>query len=246
MWFRNKNADKKALGFICLCLEFTNALVTLIKALIYPLYNLWHLPYADIIFTPHLAITLISSVLVVFFWLDLTTDYLYHGKFLGKMKKPAIVFILLIIVLEITEIAVRCIYPVDTLTICSAIYGSLHVIIVIFYIVAGKKVLQNKNVSKKTKITKITKKIFGSAAATLFGVIGFIMVISPATGYPAMFITMGTIIYVSYWLQSFLLMLIFKPPKPSQNGALEWKQFLILLILINYYFSPYLVMGKFS
>jgi len=217
LWWRSDNFDYHSIGFICLSLELLNNILILLKSLIYPIYNVHILPYADILLTPQLAVTVISSILVVFFWLDLTTDLFYHGNFLGMMRKPAMTLIGCIVIMEIITNTVRCLVDVDSATILSATYAVLHIGIAVFYFVAAKRILSDEVFSEKKKLITVTKKVVYSASATMLRACCFLVILSPAGNLPLGLTVVVGILYTSYFLQSLMLLWIFNPPNSNSS-----------------------------
>jgi len=169
LWLRS-GVELSSLGFICLSLEFIANVLRVIQLTLIPYYNTFFLRYADIMYTTPICFTVISSILIVFFWLDLTTDPFYHGKFLGMMKKPAMVAICLIILLEIISVMIRSLIVVNIINAILGLYIGGHTIVVVFNLVAAKRILNSiKEVGKK-KLIKITKRIIYSSISTLLGV----------------------------------------------------------------------------
>jgi len=124
-----------------------------------------------------------------------------------------------IVVLEITFMTVRCLVPIDTVTAILSTYTILHVIIVIFYLFAAIRIFKS-NISKdKKRIIKITKKIVYCAIATLGGVLCLALALTPLAYAGLGYSLIAGIAYISYFLQSLMLLLIFKPPIPKQSSS---------------------------
>jgi len=157
-------------------------------------------------------------VIIVFFWLDLTADPFYHGKFLGLMKIPAIIFIVIIILFEISVNVVRLAFPVYSLAADVQVltYLIFHSLLVMFCFFASYRILQNAKRSKlqKKKLLRVTYFIIGSGVLNICSTIVFCFVMSDYFLYNIYAnITIWFLLYLSFFGQSLLLIFIFKAPK---------------------------------
>jgi len=161
------------------------------------------------------CITLVTSILIVFFWLDLTSDPFYHGKFLGIMKIPAFIFIVICLVLEFTCFILRMLTPIDFFSYVICFYGVSLSLIVIFNFTAAYRVLQplKKAPETKKKLRRIVYRIIASGIAIAFGVLAFFLFFTPLFYTPAGWLCIYWGVYFNMWLQSALLILIFQVPK---------------------------------
>jgi len=225
-WMIVKKGIDYNIGFGCLALEWLCNLLRVIQFPFWGLYNNFLIPGIDVLYTIPWCLTGVTSIIIVFFWLDLTSDPLYHGKFMGIMKIPAGIFIVGLITTEITFDVLRQVgtdYQKDLLII----YAFTHLLVVTVNFIAAYRILMpfNKNVETKKKIRKIVYRIIGSGIATIPGVILFLFfALDPqiqATpikrGFTWFFL------YFLFFLQSLLLILIFKVPKKPTFGSSSGK-----------------------
>jgi len=203
------------IGFGCLTLEWLCNLIRSFQCVLFTLHNNYKLNAIDILTSLPICITLITSILIVFFWLDLTSDPFYQGKFLGIMKIPAIIAIVLLIAIEILFDAIRTVTTLDFFNVQMAIYIILHLIVVLFNIVAGFKVLVsiNKQSDGKKKLKLVIKRIIMSGIVSILGIILLGLMISSFLYYPVSSVVVYFLLFVTFWLQSLLLIMIFKIPK---------------------------------
>jgi len=221
-WIRQSNPFEVSLGFACLCIELCANLVRIIEALIYPLYNYYLLPGADVIKTLPICLSLISGILVVFFWLDLTSDPFYHGKFLGVMKIPAVILMGLCLGIEIIFDFLK---TLTTIALGNAIYYFfllLHIFIIIFSFVAAWRILKKLELKSRTnKKKKITYRIIVSGSITVLGFILIILIntVLAIIENPPAFMFVWTLLFVTFGLQSTVLINIFQGPKIKQKST---------------------------
>jgi len=213
-----------SLGFVCLSLEAISNLLRVLQGIVDPLRNNFGLDGADLLFSIPACITSIAGILIVFFWLDLITDPFYHGKFLGVMKIPALLLIFLLIIIEITNDFLRTTQQkIDISNISLSVYLVVQIIVVLFNIIAGYRVLrslkENEKADNKKRITTIIRLIIYSGIVTLVGSIVLAICISPVADIPLGNIISFGFLYFSFFVQSFLLIKIFKLPKQRTNTS---------------------------
>jgi len=152
-WLYKQKRCEISIGLTCLCLECIFNTLKAMGAIINPSFNNFHLNGSDTFTSLPACINLISAILVVFFWIDLTSDPFYHGKFLGAMKIPAFIIIVLLILMEVTLDILRTTQStIDTLTISLSFYLIIHFIVVLFNIIAGYRFLNT--IKEKTDMKK--------------------------------------------------------------------------------------------
>jgi len=167
------------------------------------------------------CITSVTAVIIVFFWLDLTSDPLYHGKFMGIMKIPAGVLIFGIIFIEVFFDVWRVLGG-EYMGILSAAYASFLLLIVLINFIAAYKILKpfDKTVETKKKIRKVIYRIVGSGIATIFGCTVLLCFQIPGSqDSPVAKGIMWFLLYFFFFIQSLLLIMIFKVPKEKKKGA---------------------------
>jgi len=207
------------IGFSCLVLEWICNLLRVIQSILTPLHNNFRLPFVDILYTLPICLTLITSILIVFFWLDLTSDPFYQGKFLGVMKIPAIIFVSLLLTIEIVFDYIRAFTNYDFMHLIVSCYIILHLIVVIFNIVAGYRILKSlsKQSDGKKKLRIIIRRIILSGIVTILGIVVFGLVVSPLVNYPIPATILFFLLFGSFFLQSILLITILKIPKHRET-----------------------------
>jgi len=219
-WIIVKRGIDDTIGFGCLTLEFICNLMRVIQFFFWGLHNNFGVHHIEMLYTIPFCLTSITSIVIVFFWLDLTSDPLYHGKFMGIMKIPAFLFILSLIVAEIVVDVIRVIGTTDYASITILFYGSSLLLVVLINYIAAYRILKpfSKTVETKKKVKKIIYRIIASGAATIFGVIVWFIFIDPRVQFtPAGKGTMWFLLYFFFFVQSLLLIMIFKVPKPSSS-----------------------------
>jgi len=221
-WVKANGIDWN-IGFICLLLESISNLLRVLGMILAPEYSNFILPAVDIIQTFPLCISLIASILIVFFWLDLTSDPFYHGKFLGTMKVPAFIFICILLVVEISFDILRNINSTANLvsfTVLIAFYMLIHLCVVIFNFVAGYRILKRSKESKgkeNQKLNRIIHRIIYSGVVTLCSNVVMFALVSPIADYPVgLFLTYWLVVF-AFFLQSFFLITIFQLPQQKMK-----------------------------
>jgi hypothetical protein len=221
-WIIVKRGIDYSIGFGCLALELLCNSLRVIQFIFWGLHNNLLIPHIDMLYTIPFCITTVTSIIIVFFWLDLTTDPLYHGRLMGIMKIPAIIFIIVCIGLEIGCDVIRATGSTDYASIVILFYGtSLLLIVVINYIAAFRILFPcGKAEETKKRLRKVIYRIIGSGVATIFGVIVWYIFLDPRVQFtPAGKGTMWFLLYFFFFVQSFLLIMIFKVPKESDTDS---------------------------
>jgi hypothetical protein len=158
IWIYTEKKVDFTLGFCCLCLEWVCNALRFIETIIFPNRNKYGLSGANIILTLPICLSVITLLLIIFFWLDLTADPFYKGKFLGIMKIPVIIIIIFLICLETSLSVVRVAYPkLNFSDICLWIYIILRGVLAILCFFAAYRIL-NSNIGGKKKSPEIVKK----------------------------------------------------------------------------------------
>jgi len=221
MWIWVKRGIDPNIGFLCLSLEWLCNLLRVIQLFFWGVHNNFRIPYIDILYTVPWCITSVTAVIIVFFWLDLTSDPLYHGKFMGIMKIPAGIFIFGLIVIEVFFDVWRT-FGREFTGIISAVYGSALMFIVIVNFIAAYRILRpfDKTVETKKKIRKVVYRIVGSGLATIFGcTVLYCFQIPNSQDTPVTKGVMWFLLYFFFFLQSLLLIMIFKVPKDKKGAS---------------------------
>jgi len=159
-------------------------------------------------------------MVIIFFWLDLTTDPFYHGKFMGVMKIPTCVIITLILIMEISLIILRNFVPI-TSSVVVAVYLILNLILAIFEIIAGHRIikpLRKQADGKKKQLWRITVYIIISAVVTIAMCILFILFLI-ASGRPQGSIILFFLLWLAYFFQSLFIIMIFTVPKDHKSSS---------------------------
>jgi hypothetical protein len=230
MWIYVKQRVDISLGFVCLSLEFLCNVIRTIGVILWGFHNNYYIPNVNVMFTIPWCLTSITLILIVFFWLDLTADPFYHGKFLGIMKIPAGVFIVLIIGLEIMNNSVRLSGVLEDgyTPVVIGIYSSVLGIITLFTFFAAFRILkpaQKNSQENKKKLVRITKRIVIAGIFTLCGVITFCVFYDTTTQYtPVGMCLTWTALYLFFGLQSLALIMIFSVPKQKDNTSSSLKE----------------------
>jgi hypothetical protein len=219
-WIIVKRGIEYSLGFGCLSLEFLCNFMRVIQIFFWSLHNNYGIHHIEMIYTLPFCLTTITSIIIVFFWLDLTSDPLYHGKFMGIMKIPAFILILSLIAAEITIDVIRVYGTTDYAMITVIFYGTCLLVVVIVNYIAAYRILKpfSKTEETKKKVRKVIYRILGSGVATIFGVLVFYIFLDARVQFtPAAKGTMWFLQYFFFFLQSLVLITIFKVPKPTST-----------------------------
>jgi len=161
------------------------------------------------------CITSVTNMIIVFFWLDLTSYPLYHGKFMGIMKIPACLYGLGLIVMEIYFDVSRTL-GIEFSGIITPVYATAFLLVVIINFIAAYRILRpfDKTVETKKKIRKLVYRIVGSGISTLFGcIVLYSFAIPGVQDTPIRKGFMWFLLYFFFFIQSLLLIMIFKVPK---------------------------------
>jgi len=207
-----------SVGLLCIISELICNLLRVIQMVLVPIYNVYHLFAVDIVTTGAICLSVASGILTVFFWFDLTTDPFYHGKFLGVMKKPAIIFICCLFAIEVIIDVLR--YTIISLVdFVSGFYLVMHIILAIFYFVAASKILKTKI---ENRVRRISYRVIGSGVAACVSGLFIALWTSDVSNTPAGFGVTWYFTWLSFFFQSYLLIWIFNAPKklkPSQPST---------------------------
>jgi len=203
-----------SIGLICLFLEVACNSIRAIIGIIAPTYNIYSLPNYDTSMSVSFCISLITGILVIFFWFDVTIDPFFHknGKCLGFMKIPTIAFICFLILLEVVTSVARSFIKFDVIMYVLVIYIALYLLIGIFYFIAGWRILViSKDSIVKPKLRSITHRIVWSGVFNILAGISMILVTTPLTYSPLPFVMCSGAFYVTVFIQSLILITIFSP-----------------------------------
>jgi len=220
-WIWEKKGIDLTVGFGCLALECIVNTIKVIQSIFWGTFNNFSIPNIDLLLTWTWTLTIIIAIWVTFFWLDLTSDPFYHGKFMGIMKYPAIVLCLGVIAAEIAFDSLRT-SGKDYLSYLNIFYASILMSIAIINLIAAYRILGpfSKTPETKKKVRKIIYKIVGSATASVLGcIVYFCFLYPPVQWNPANRGSTWFFLYFCFWIQSLLLILIFKVPKSSVSST---------------------------
>jgi len=213
------------IGFISLLLECVCSIIRMIEMVLSPLRGNFQLPSLDILFTFPACLTVITSILIIFFWLDLTSDPFYHGKFLGTMRKPAFVFIFVLSLYEISMDMARSLTDqIDMAYTTISFYLGMNIILTFFNFVAGYRILRTIKIKGKERLKLIIRRIIYSGFATVFGLVIMTIGLTPANTYPFGVALLWFLLQISFWLQSVLLITIFQVPTKKKERSSTTKQ----------------------
>jgi len=214
---RMKNFELN-LGLICLSLEWTTNVLRVLQSIFNPVYNVYEIRGVEVLLTLPLCFSVISSILIIAFWLDLTTDQFYHGKFLGVMKIPALVFIFICLAIEIIFDFIKTLTIAPVANAVYYFFVSLHVIIIIFSFIAAWRILKKLKIkSRGSKKMRITLRIITSGMITLIGFILILCQLIPPT--PVSWVVLWIALFLMFSLQSAVLINIFEGPKKNQKST---------------------------
>jgi len=105
-------------------------------------------------------------------------------------------------------------------------YMGMHIFLSIFNLVAGYRILQTINKQSKTKdrLRMIIRRIIYSGFATMFGLLILTISITPANQYPFGVAILWSLLQISFFLQSLLLITIFQVPKKKKARSSTTKK----------------------
>jgi len=231
-WRLKRGEFTLSIGLICLFLEVACNAIRAIIGIIAPSYNIYSLPNYDTSMSISFCISLITGILVIFFWFDVTIDPFFHknGKCLGMMRIPTIAFICFLILLEIITDIARSFIKFDVIMYVLVIYIALYFLIGIFYFIAGWRILAiSKDSMVKPKLRSITHRIVWSGVFNIIAGISMLLVTTPLTYLPVPFVLSSGLFYLTVFIQSLILITIFSPaskkaddnPTPSKSMGKE-------------------------
>jgi len=213
-WIYIRGGIDLNIGFLCLSLEFLCNVLRILNIIFYGSYNHFSIPGVSVLITLPFCITLITSIIIVFFWLDLTSDPFYHGKFLGIMKIPAGIFITGCVIVELVSDFLRNLTPYEFFQQIMSFYGSVLILVALFNFIAAFRVLRTLKKDTKLKLKRIIYRIIASGIATICGVIVFFLFLSTSINFtPVGWLLLWFFLYFTFWLQSTVLIFIFQVPK---------------------------------
>jgi len=217
-WIREK--FEFSIGLLCIFLEFICNLLRVIAICLYGMHNNFLIPHVEILFTFPWSIADITTILITFFWLDLTADPLYHGRFMGIMKIPAAILIVALVAFEVAVDVLRTRGNDMIHIIATYFYASILAFVALVNLLAAYKIIKPFSKGRETqkKIKKIVLRIVGSCLASIMGLVVYASFSAPeATLYPRNKISLWFFLYFFHFLQSLLLILIFKVPKEKHT-----------------------------
>jgi len=221
-WVKTLGRAELSIGLVCLCFEWSANFLRTLQSLLWPSFNMFTLSGAELLLTLSGCLSLIASILVIFFWFDLTEDPFYHekGKFLGVLKIPAIAVCSSLLMIELLVDILREYVEFDSNFVCTTLYAVFHVTVAIFYFVSAKKILSvldvNNNTNKK-KIIEVTYRIVGSGVATILASILLIFNATSLCYDPTRARIIWFFMDVMLFFQSLSLILIFKLPNANEK-----------------------------
>jgi len=228
MWTWYKGGIDLTLGFLCLTLELLQNFGRVLQFIFWGLHNNFRIPFIDVLITIPWCITGITSIIITFFWLDLTSDPLYHGSFMGIMKIPALIFAVGMIIGEVACDIVRTTSASDDyINQVIFFYGAFVLFIATINFVAAYRILKpfNKTVDTKEKVKKIIYRIILSGIAQILSVFFvFIFLYPPTVFTPQARYSLNFLLYTFYFLQSVLLITIFQVPEKLKTSSSSHKE----------------------
>jgi len=221
-WIKRLKKIEMNVGFICLTLEWIGSAIKVLQMILSPLHPNFPLPSLEIFLTLSFCINLVTSIVIVFFWLDLTSDPFYRGKFLGIMKIPALILIFLCLGVEISFDILKSINDqIEFIQPLLGFYIIIQAIVVIFNFIAGYRILQTlkKQPEGKKRLHMIIRRIIYSGIVSVIGFIILILALIETT--PVSLSMCWLFLQISLFLQSILLITIFQVPKEKKDKSTQ-------------------------
>jgi len=209
------------IGFICLIMEVLVNSSRSIQGIMAPIYNIYSLRNYDISYTVSFCLTLITGILVIFFWFDVTIDPFEHRrkKCLGIMKIPAIGVISFLIILEISVDISRDFLRFDVVGPLLLGYITLYFLIGVFYFIAGWRILSVKSEGLEEKLDSITKRVVLSGLMNIIAGVTMLLSGNPLSYNPVPYLLVTAFGFISNFFQSLLLISIFNPQSKKERSS---------------------------
>jgi len=211
------------LAFICLSLEWLCNVLRVIQIILFGMHNNFLIPGVDILVTLTMCMTLITSIIISFFWLDIIVDPNYRGKFFGRLKFPILIFILFCLGVEISLDIRRHVSTQEFWYFLVLFYAG------VFTVVSGVNFVSAWYIQKKfngetTIRRRIVPYIIASGITALFGVVILLLFLSPLVWYPVGLSVLWFLLYFYFFVQSRLNIYLFKCRKVIKSEEEENKE----------------------
>jgi hypothetical protein len=211
---------------VCIGLEIINCLLWVIHAIMELLLRL--VPFVNMklgsdAFVAYISFifTLASGILVIFFWIELTSKKLYRKSFLDKSFWPAVIFITIVgILLSISAILFLTDIDHNIITNITLVILILMFIISCTYFYAAYRTYnysRNKETKNQHLFKEISIKIIVSGIVMIFIVLISLMV-STANSI-GLRIILGLLIFILILIRSYLLIDIFSTRKAKNDSS---------------------------
>jgi hypothetical protein len=211
---------------VCIGLEIINCLLWVIHAILEVLQR--SVPFLNMklgsdSFVAYISFifTLASGILVIFFWIELTSKKLYRKSFLDKSFWPAVIFITIVaILLSISAILFLTDIDHNIITnITLVILVLMFVISCTYFYAAYRTYIYSRN--KETKNQQLFKEI--SIKIVTSGIVMMIIVLISllvsTVNSIGLRIILGLVIFTLVLVRSYLLIDIFSTRKASKNNS---------------------------
>jgi len=211
---------------VCIGLEMINCLLWLIHAIFEVLQRV--IPFLDMkqgsdAFVAYISFifTLASGILVIFFWIELTSKKLYRKSFLDKSFWPAVIFITIVgILLSISAILFLVEIDRNIITNITLVILILMFIISCTYFYAAYRTYnysRNKETKNQQLFKEISIKICASGVVMIF--IVFISLLVSTANSIGVKAIMGLLVFILVVIRSYLLIDIFSTRKAKDKNA---------------------------
>jgi len=226
-WIKSVGWEKLkiSIGLSCLILEWLASFMRILNAIFMPAFlNLYKIHGIDLLITVPLCLSMISAILLIFFWFEITTNPFARGKksgFLGKLKIPCIILSVLFILVEIfLDIFRTILFFFDMQSVLIICYFVIHALVAILYFVAAYRILAITNKSAdKQRLRSITYKIVASGIATVFVTFFMILFLADAVSAPLGQYFNMQLSGIALFFQGFFVILIFEPIKRNSDSS---------------------------
>jgi len=210
---------------VCIALEIINCLLWMFHAIIELFQRL--VPFVDIklgsdSFVAYISFifTLASGILVIFFWIELTSKKLYRKSFLDKSFWPAVIFITIAgLLLSISAILFLTDIDHKIITTITLVILVLMFIISCTYFYAAYRTFiysRNKDTKNQHLFKEISIKIIASGIVMIFIVL-ISLLVSTANSV-GLRIILGLLVFTLILIRSYLLIDIFSTRKAKNNN----------------------------
>jgi len=215
-----KNYSKKFnLRFICLVIEGLCNLLRVIQIIINPFYyNMYQLKLVEVLNTFCIFLSLISSISICFFYLDIVRDPLFRAKrYIGTLSLPALVFLIILILFEFLCESIKIAIPLAYLVDLIQTNGFLLVYCFLTVIYSGVAF----KIRKKTYPNKLAECFwYRSLAGAVYAACLTVFLwtyLSPFVRMPMSYSLTWILLLVTFYLQSYFNIIIFVQKKRKET-----------------------------